>query len=126
MRLFKLLVTLIILCIIGLFIYQNMPTWRQLISFKLDLKLFATNPAQPPSLELYGIILLSALGGFIVGLGLLLKPYFRTRRMLKRERQERKQAQEDSALRQTASESHEEAPAPSAHTNQESGSEKGE
>ena len=126
MRLFKLLVTLVILVIIVLFIYQNIPAWRQLISFKLDLKVFATSPAQPPSLELYWIILLSALGGFIVGMGLMVKPYFRTRRTLKRERQERKQAIEDSALMPTASESHGESPAPSTHTGQESGSEKGE
>lgn len=126
MRLFKLLVTLVILLLIALFIYQNMQTWRQLISFKLNLYFFETSPVKPPSIELYSVILLSALGGLIVGMGLMLRPYFRTRRLLKRERQENKQAQEEITLRQARAESHGEAADPSVQTNRVAGNEKGD
>jgi uncharacterized integral membrane protein len=114
MRLFKLLVNLLILCLIGIFIYQNMQTWTQPVSFKLNLYFYQTNP----SLELYPVILLSALIGFIVGIALMLKLYFRTRRLLKRERQEKKQAQEEFTLRLARVESHGEASTPAGHTNQ--------
>jgi len=110
MKVFKLIVTLIILCLIGLFIYQNMETWRQLLKFKLNLYFFQTDPANPPDLELYTIIMLSAAVGFIVGLGAMMKPYFKTRRLLKRERSEKKQAEEERAAGQA--ESHGEALAP--------------
>jgi uncharacterized integral membrane protein len=122
MRLFKLIVTLLILCLAAIFIYQNMQTWTQPVSLKLDLYFFQTNP----SLELYPVILLSALGGFIFGLALLLKPYFRTRRLLKRERQEKKQAEEEFSMRQARVESQGAAPNPGAPENQGAGSQKEE
>jgi uncharacterized integral membrane protein len=89
MKVFKLIVALIILAVIGLFIYQNMETWRKLIDFRLDLYLLKTTT----QIQLYIIILLSAVVGFIVGLGAMLKPFFKTRQLLKRERVERKQAE---------------------------------
>jgi uncharacterized integral membrane protein len=112
MRLFKLLVTLVILCLIAIFIYQNLQTWTQPVSFKFSLYFFHTNPVSPPSVELYPVILLSALAGFIVGLAVLIKPYFKTRRLLKRERQERKQAKEESTPGQAGAESNGEAASP--------------
>ena len=72
-----------------------MLTWTQAVGFKLNLFFYQTNPG----LEIYQVILLSALGGFIVGIALMLKPYFKTRRLLKRERQEKKQAEEEFTLR---------------------------
>lgn len=122
MRSFKLLVTLFILCLIAIFIYQNMQTWTQPVSFKLNLYVYQTNP----SFELYSVILLSALCGFIVGIALLLKPYFKTRRLLKRERQEKKQAQEEFTLRLARPESHGEVSSKADHTNQVAVSEKEE
>ena len=122
MRSFKLLVTLLILCLIAIFIYQNMQTWTQPVSFKLNLYLYQTNP----SFELYSVILLSALVGFIVGIALLLKPYFKTRRLLKRERQEKKQAQEEFTLRLARAESHGEVSSQADHTNQGAETEKEE
>ncbi|MGA2026113.1 MAG: LapA family protein, partial [Syntrophobacteraceae bacterium] len=117
MRSFKLLVTLVILCLIGIFIYQNMQTWTQPVSFKLNLYVYQANP----SFELYPVILLSALVGFIVGIALMLKPYFKTRRLLKRERQEKKQAQEELTLRLARAESHGQVSKPADHTNQGAG-----
>jgi len=42
----------------------------------------------------------------------MLKPYFKTRRLLKRERFEKKQAEEERTMRQARAESHGEALAP--------------
>ena len=122
MRSFKLLVTLVILCLIGIFIYQNMQTWTQPVSFKLNLYVYQANP----SFELYPVILLSALVGFIVGIALMLKPYFKTRRLLKRERQEKKHAEEEFTLRLARAESHGQVSKPADHTNQGAGTEKEE
>ena len=123
MRLFKLLVTLVILCLIAIFIYQNMLTWTQAVGFKLNLYFYQTNPESRSSIT---VILLSALGGFIVGIALMLKPYFKTRRLLKRERQEKKQAQEEFTLRLARAESHGEVSKPADHTNQGAETEKEE
>lgn len=93
MRLFKLIVTLAILCLIGIFFYQNMQAWIQPVNFKLNLYLVKTTPTA----QLYVIILISLLVGFFAGLAVLLKLHFKTRRLLKRERQDRKQVQEVAA-----------------------------
>jgi uncharacterized integral membrane protein len=110
MRLFKLIVTLAILGLIGLFIYQNMPTWTQPVSFKLNL--YFNEHHDSASIQLYPVILLSALIGLIIGFSLLLKPHFKTRRNLKIERQEKKQLQEQLTMSRTGAESHNEAAAP--------------
>lgn len=108
MRLFKVIVTLVILGLAALFVYQNLPTWTQTVGFKLNLGFFQTDPAGL-QLQLYIIILITGLCGLIAGLALMLKPHFKVRRLLKRERLERKQAEEANTLRQARSESHNEA-----------------
>ncbi len=108
MRLFKAIVALVILGLAALFIYQNMPTWTQTVGLKLNLGFFQTDPAGA-QLELYMVILVAGLFGLIVGLALMLKPYFKVRRLLKRERMEKKQAEEANTLRQARAESHDEA-----------------
>ena len=105
MRLFKVIVTLVILGLAALFIYQNIPTWTHPVAFKLNLGFFQTDPAGT-QLELYLVILLAGLCGLIVGLALMLKPYFKVRRLLKRERLEKKQVEEANTLRQARSQSH--------------------
>jgi uncharacterized integral membrane protein len=120
MRLFKLLVTLFILCLIAIFIDQNMQTWTQPVPLKLNLYVYQT----APGFELYTVILLSALIGFIIGILFLLKPYFKTRRLLKRERQEKKQAQEEFTLRLARAESHAGVSNPAGPTSQGAESEK--
>jgi uncharacterized integral membrane protein len=122
MRLFKLLVTLVILCLIAIFVYENMKTWTQLVSFKFNY--YFNENRDTASLKLYAVILISASVGFVIGLALMLKPYFRTRRMLKLERQEKKQALEQLGSRQPAAESHGEALSPSAQSDQQEGGEK--
>jgi uncharacterized integral membrane protein len=89
MRLFKLVVTLVILGLIALFVVQNMPTWTYPLEFKYKLPLFGEWNWKP-GIELYLIMMLSALAGFFVGIGVIMKPYMRARRTLAQERQEKK------------------------------------
>jgi uncharacterized integral membrane protein len=103
MRLFKLLVTLVILCLIGIFIYQNMQIWTQPVSFKLNL--YFNQQHDTEDIEQYTVILLSVLLGFIIGLALLLRPHIRTRRLLKRERQEKRTLQEQFTVGRAGAES---------------------
>jgi len=90
MRLFKLLATLVLLCLIAIFVYENWQIWVHPIPFKLNLYFNAGRDSA--DIKVYLVILISALVGFILGLTALLKPFFRTRRQLKRERIEKKQA----------------------------------
>ncbi len=122
MKLFKLLVTLVILCFIGIFIYENMQTLTQPVSFTLNLYFYQTNP----SLQLYPVILISALAGFIIGLALLLKPHFKTRRMLKLERKEKKEVMEKLNLKQVRPESPAEVITPTVEVEQTAAAEKKE
>ena len=108
MRLFKLIVTLVILGLVALFIYQNIPTWTQPVGFKLNLGFFQTDPAGVQLELVYGHPACGT-GRLNCRLGLMLKPYFKVRRLLKRERMEKKQAEEANTLRQARAESHGEA-----------------
>ncbi len=89
MRLFKLIISLIILCLIGIFVYQNLEVLNQTVSLKYNL--YLVKPA--PTVKLYLLVLVSLLVGFFLGLTVLLKFHFKTRRRLKRERIEKQQAQ---------------------------------
>jgi uncharacterized integral membrane protein len=89
MRLVKLIVTLLIVGLIALFIGQNLEAWTHKVAFNLDLWILGKLHVE---LELYLIILISALIGFILGVLLILKPYFKARRTLARERQAKKEA----------------------------------
>lgn len=100
MRLFKLITTVVILGLIVLFIYQNTATWFGSTNYKLNLYLTET----AFSLQLYVVILLSAFGGFMVGLLALAKPYFRTRRTLASERKEKKEATAVHSVKETPAE----------------------
>ncbi len=105
MRVFKLILALIIFCLIGLFTYQNLDTWEQLIQFKLNLGFVLTEPG----LKLYLVIVFSALIGFIAGLATMTKPYLKIRRLLRRERNEKRQAEEQTSTQQPSAESHDQA-----------------
>lgn len=100
MKLFKLIVTLVVLALIALFVWQNMETWMKPASFKLNLYLGQTEW----SLELYVIMFLSAFVGFILGALALMKPYVKTRRLLVRERQEKKEANATPAIKESPAE----------------------
>ena len=89
MKLVKLIITLVVLGLIALFVGQNMKAWTGLVPFNIDLWILGKAEW---NLEIYLIILISAGIGLLMGIILMLKPYFRTRKLLARERHERKQA----------------------------------
>ncbi|MGC9195002.1 MAG: LapA family protein [Syntrophobacteraceae bacterium] len=89
MRLFKLIITLIILSLVAVFAYENREIWLQTESMKYNLYLLN----KTFSVKLYLIVGISLLVGFFVGLSALLKLHFKTRRQLKLERKEKKLAQ---------------------------------
>lgn len=83
MRLFKLITTVLFLGIIGLFIYQNLPTFQGLVPFRLNL--YVSQPVDWAH-HLYTIMFLSAIVGFVIGVLVLLKPYLSLRKTISRDR----------------------------------------
>lgn len=88
MKIFKLLMTGLILVIVGLFIYQNLATFNSTQALKIDLY-FESSAGTPP---LYMLLVVSGALGFFVGIFLMLKPYLKVRRALAQTRQEMKLA----------------------------------
>lgn len=78
MRLFKLITSCLVLLIIALFIYQNLATFAALQDFKLNFYFESSSG----KIALYVLLLLSAAVGFLVGIAVMLKPYFSVRRAL--------------------------------------------
>ncbi len=97
MRAFKLIFTLVVLVLISLFVWQNMETWLGPINFKLNLYFKELGF----SLQLYIVMLLSALVGVLIGALAVLRSYFKVRRALALERQEKKQVQEPIPVKET-------------------------
>jgi len=90
MKLFKWLSGCIIAAIIGLFIYQNLETWKSPANFTLYLYIEDLSWSH----HLYTIIAISAGLGLVLGILLMLKPYLKIRRILASERQEKQQSVE--------------------------------
>lgn len=86
MRIFKLVTTLLVLGLISLFFYQNTPTFQTAIPFQYDLKI--QEPMQWTH-HLYTLLLVAGLGGFVLGVLVMMRPYFNVRRLLAQERQEK-------------------------------------
>ena len=101
MRLFKLITTGLVLAMIGLFFWQNGATFRAFLDFSFDLYI------REPLLwkqQLSTLLLMAGFLGFVVGLSIMLKPYFNARRLLAQERQQRPSVK---ALESPPSEIHE-------------------
>jgi uncharacterized integral membrane protein len=92
---FKWTTILLVIVIIGLFIKQNMPTFVSPQPFQLNLYIAAPSSW---TLSLYTLLFLSALFGFVLGFGIMLKSYLNIRRILKSERA----AQEEKKIQETA------------------------
>ncbi|MGV8075624.1 MAG: hypothetical protein AB2L11_13845 [Syntrophobacteraceae bacterium] len=86
MRTFKLIIFGLIIAFIALFIYQNSQTFTSLQSFTLNL--YAIQPMEW-QLYLYTLLIFAAVIGCMLGILLMLKPYFKVRRLLAKERQEK-------------------------------------
>jgi len=78
MKLFKLFTTGLLLAIVALFFWQNVPAFQTPVPFQLNLYL-----RQPLNwtLSLCTLLFSSLVLGFLVGFALMLKPYFRARRL---------------------------------------------
>ena len=98
----------LILAIVALFIYQNLPVFDSSATFKLDLHFREFQWSH----QLYTVIGIGALLGFILGLLLMLKPHLKVRRRLSEERQAKTQLQEQQkAQEQTQTTDNTQAPA---------------
>jgi len=80
MRLFKLITSGLVAAIALLFIMQNLAGFKTRIPFSLNLYIVR----EPMGWEhsVYGLMLISATVGFVVGAMLLLRPYLHARRLL--------------------------------------------
>jgi uncharacterized integral membrane protein len=91
MRWVKLIAVLVILGLIALFAWQNIPTFNAVQSFQLNLYF------GQPLVWTHSVIVLMAISagiGLVLGLLVMLKPFVSTRRKLAQERQERQELQE--------------------------------
>lgn len=79
MKLFKLLTSALVAGLIFLFIKQNITAFTTRIPFGLDL--FIREPVSW-SHEVYGLMIMAGLVGFVVGFAALLRPYLNMRRDL--------------------------------------------
>jgi hypothetical protein len=94
MRWIKLIVVLVILGLIALFAWQNIPTFNAVHSFQLNLYF------GQPIVWTHSVVALMAISasiGLVIGILVMLKPFLNTRRKLAQERQikpEQKEKQE--------------------------------
>jgi hypothetical protein len=86
MRLFKLITTSLLLGMIWLFLWQNSVTFRTFLTFSFDL--YIREPLQWKH-QLSTLLLLTGFLGFLIGIAVMLKPYFNIRRLLAQERQQK-------------------------------------
>lgn len=86
MRIFKLFAGCLVLLIIGLFIHQNLATFKSPVTFSLDLFIREKVTGQ---FSLYSLLLFVGIVGVLLGVFLMLKPYFSARRLLAQERHNR-------------------------------------
>lgn len=77
MKLFRLVTTLLLLALIGLFVQQNLTTFRTVLPFSLNLYLREQVEWTHQLATLLGI---SGFLGFLIGVGLMLGPYRKLRR----------------------------------------------
>jgi hypothetical protein len=91
MRWIKLIVVLVILGLIALFAWQNIPTFNAVHSFQLNLYF------SQPLVWTHSVVALMAISagiGLVIGILVMLKPFLNTRRKLAQERQVKQEKQE--------------------------------
>ena len=92
MRFIKLIVVLVILGLIALFVWQNLPTFNAVHSFQLNLYF------SQPIVWTHSVVALMAISaaiGLVIGILVMLKPFLNTRRKLAQERQEQLESQQN-------------------------------
>ncbi len=111
MKLFKLIVTLILLAFIGVFIGGNLSTFNTSVPFQLNLYVIDVIQWQH---RVY-TLMAAALGlGLLLGVLAMIKPYLKLRNTLKQEREARSHAEvgQDQVISATSQETHSEVAAP--------------
>ncbi|WP_448574971.1 hypothetical protein [Thermomicrobium sp.] len=86
MKLFRLFTTLLLLAVIVLFVRQNMATFQRDLDFSLYL--FIREDVRW-SLKVSTVIFLSGFVGLLIGLALMFRPFYHTRKALQAERSEK-------------------------------------
>ncbi len=86
MKLFRLFTTLLLLGVLVLFVRQNMATFQRDLDFSLYL--FIREDVRW-SLKVSTVIFLSGFIGLVVGLALMFRPFYQTRKALQVERSEK-------------------------------------
>lgn len=86
MKLFRLFTTLLLLAVIVLFVRQNAATFQRELDFSLYL--FIREDVRW-SLKVSTVIFISGFVGLVVGLGLMFRPFYQTRKALQAERSEK-------------------------------------
>jgi|YNPNPStandDraft_1061719.scaffolds.fasta_scaffold43961_2 uncharacterized integral membrane protein len=86
MKLFRLFTTLLLLAVIVLFVRQNMATFQRDLDFSLYL--FVREDVRW-SLKVSTVIFLSGFVGLLIGLALMFRPFYHTRKALQAERSEK-------------------------------------
>lgn len=89
MRLIKLIASGLIALIIGLFVYQNLATFNSSIPFSFDLFIREKLTGE---FSLYSLLLLAGIVGVLLGVFLMLRPYFNVRRRLAQEKSNKEPA----------------------------------
>lgn len=89
MKLFKLIMSCLILGFIALFIWQNMAAFKTVIPFSLNIYI---HEQMRWGHYLYTLLFCAAFVGFLAGFVVMLKPYFNARRLVAQQRQEKQQA----------------------------------
>jgi hypothetical protein len=100
MKLFKLITGGLLLAVVGLFVYQNLETFRSSVAFSLDL--YFHEPF-PWSHHLYTVIGIAASLGFALGILCMLLPYRNARRRLRSAHQAKQPGTETPSAPATAS-----------------------
>lgn len=88
MKIFKLILTLLILGFAALFAWENLSTFQSTLRFQLNL--YIREP-QTWELYIYTVLGIAFSLGFFLGILLVLRPYLRMRRRLQQERLEKDQ-----------------------------------
>lgn len=86
MKSLKLISGGLVLIIISMFFWQNLSAFNTAVGFQFDL--YVRN-ASIWTLKVYTLLILAVLFGFCSGILLMLKPYFKVRRSLAQEREDK-------------------------------------
>lgn len=107
MRLFKLITGGLVLLVIGLFLWQNVPAFTTPVEFQLNLYI---KEHLSWTLQVYTLLLIVGFLGFVIGLLVMLRPYFNVRRLLAQERQQQLEQQSSPPRPEATSAAQEDAP----------------